>query len=295
MGFLAFLVWRPLIPSVSLRLKKGVKFALDTIHRPAMGLARIAGLIRFPVPPWSAMGRTSSKTVWHYYESGVNCSLPIMTACQAFGVPLEAGTKMLDFGCGVGRQLLHFTRHFPQLEFYACDVDETCIDFIQKHYKNVDAHTSRFTPPLKYDDAFFDAVYSVSIFSHLCFEDHQVWLAELARVTRPGGLCLLTTEGPTASRCLTRAFKCSESELLQRLNSAGYLFTPYPDFEQRIEDVEFLRQQSNLGGIDRPYGNTIFSPEYIRQHWPGHGFEVVAICEGIIDYRQDLVVLRRRA
>jgi hypothetical protein len=35
------------------------------------------------------------------------------------------------------------------------------------------------------------------------------------------------------------------------------------------------------------------TPEFIRENWSGAGFEVAAIVQGIIDYRQDLIVLRK--
>jgi hypothetical protein len=46
-------------------------------------------------------------------------------------------------------------------------------------------------------------------------------------------------------------------------------------------------------GITGSYGNTVLMPDHIRNAWPASGFEVVDIVEGIIDQRQDLVVLRK--
>ena len=46
-------------------------------------------------------------------------------------------------------------------------------------------------------------------------------------------------------------------------------------------------------GITGSYGNTVMLPDYIRNTWPASGFEVLDIIEGIIDHRQDLVVLRK--
>jgi hypothetical protein len=41
------------------------------------------------------------------------------------------------------------------------------------------------------------------------------------------------------------------------------------------------------------YGNTIMTTDFVRKNWTAAGFEVLGIAEGVIDARQDLVVLRR--
>lgn len=51
---------------------------------------------------------------------------------------------------------------------------------------------TRLEPPLPYGDAQFDLVYALSVFTHMHEENARAWLAELARVVRPGGLALLT-------------------------------------------------------------------------------------------------------
>ena len=53
-----------------------------------------------------------------------------------------------------------------------------------------------------------------------------------------------------------------------------------------------LRVASHMVGVERSYGTTVLSPDYIKRHWPDAGFEVRAIVGGVVD-GQDLVVLRR--
>ena len=192
-------------------IKKLAKIGLNIAQNVQVAIARIFGLVDFPVPANSSMRKTSSKKVRHYYVSGIQSAVPIITSAQREGVRFDKGTRVLDFGCGVGRQLLHFTRNLPEPDYYGCDIDDTSIDFVQKAYPQVDAHTSSFSPPLKYDDAFFDMIYSVSIFSHLNMEDLGTWLAELGRITRPGGYCFLTTEGETDISPLAPIFGTNES------------------------------------------------------------------------------------
>jgi SAM-dependent methyltransferase len=170
-------------------LKTIGKAILDKYQSMKVALLRAMGVIDFPVPPNSRMRGTSSNTIRHYYESGLTTTLPIITAAYVEGLDLRASAEVLDFGCGVGRQLLHFKRNYPNLKLHACDVNNRSIEFIQSAYPSVESYTSKFLPPLEYPNLKFDLIYSVSIFSHLNIRDHELWLQELARITRAGGPC----------------------------------------------------------------------------------------------------------
>jgi SAM-dependent methyltransferase len=156
--------------------KKLTKLMLNGLQTAQVLVGQITGRIDFPVPPNSSMRKTSSTTIRHYYESGIRTYLPIAAIALHEGVDLNAGIRILDFGCGVGRQLLHFTRYFPAPAYFACDVDHTSVAFIRVNYPHVEAYTNEYDPPLKYPDGYFDMVYSVSIFSHLSMPDQVLWL-----------------------------------------------------------------------------------------------------------------------
>jgi hypothetical protein len=51
----------------------------------------------------------------------------------------------------------------------------------------------------------------------------------------------------------------------------------------------------NLVGIDKSYGSTVMTPDYIFRNWSSAGFKVISVIEGITDYRQDLIVLHKPA
>ncbi|MGA2656314.1 MAG: class I SAM-dependent methyltransferase [Verrucomicrobiota bacterium] len=273
--------------------KKLVKVGLNQVQNCVEALGRLAGVIDFPVPPNSNLRKTSSKTITDYYMGGVRSFLPIAACAQQEGVRLDQNVKVLDFGCGVGRQLLHFTRKYSSPSFFACDIDDTAIAFIRKHYARVAAYTSKFTPPLDYETGFFDMVYSVSIFSHLNMQDQAAWLKELARVTKPGGHCFLTTEGLATLKWFGGVLGQDESALRARIAKDGFLYREFPDWEDCVRSQNTLKAASPLAGVEGSYGNTALSPDYIRKQWPSAGFEVRAVVEAIIDDRQDLVVLRR--
>lgn len=95
--------------------------------------------------------------------------------------------KILDFGCGCGRM----TRHLPGAS--GCDINPDLVTWCQNNLPRVTSRLNGKRPPLPYTDRTFDLVYSLSIFSHLPEHLSDVWLQDLWRVLKPGGLLILTT------------------------------------------------------------------------------------------------------
>jgi SAM-dependent methyltransferase len=236
------------------------------------------------------MRKTSSRTISHYYISGIRCYLPIATMALHHGVDLDGDICILDFGCGVARELLHFQRYYPRPKYFACDVDVTSVDFVRKNF-SVECYKNEFEPPLRYDMSSMDMIYSVSTFSHLSPSDHDPWLRELCRVTKPGGFCFLTTEGPTAFSAMKQAFPDASDE--RQLRETGTLYKEYAYMNAERRRRLKIPVANLAMGITGSYGNTVLMPDHIRKTWPASGFDVIEIVEGIIDHRQDLVVLRK--
>lgn len=265
---------------------------LNYVQDILVGIARLIGLVRFPCPPNSLMRKTGSRNAIFFYRSGLASYLPIVTMARFYGVKMDAKTNVLDFGCGVGRQLLHIVSDFPESHYYACDVDEVQSRYIKEKYPAVDCYTNAYNPPLKYEDESMDMVYSISTFSHFDQADQELWLRELFRITKRGGLCLLTTEG-------WRAFKVLRSEFVggtdpaEELRKNGILYKEYSRLRSERAHTHISPKLNVFDGITGSYGNTVMTPEFIKENWKNVGFEVAGISEGVICSRQDLVVLRR--
>ena len=272
--------------------KKLLKLGLNQWQNGVVALGRLAGVIDFPVPPNSSMRKTGGRNIGGYYVGGLKTSLPIMTCMRLEGVALDQKIRVLDFGCGVARPLLHFTKEFPAPSYYACDIDDSAVEFVRKNYAQVRTSVTRFTPPLPYESGFFDAIYSVSIFSHLSLEDQTLWLNELARVTRPGGFCFLTTSGPFHVPFRCHGVGMTESEMRAQLERDGFYYKEYDNWQESVKTQHRFKVTSLLVGVERSYGVTMVTPGHIRKHWPAAGFEVRAVVEGCVD-GQDLVILRR--
>jgi len=271
------------------------KIFLNVSQASYVAVARLLGVTDYPVPPNSSMRKTGSRSIRHYFISGINSYLPIATIALQRGVALDRPIRILDFGCGVCRQLLHFTRHYPNARYFACDIDYTLIDFVKKNYPMVRAELSNFRPPLPFERDSMDMIYSVSIFSHLSPDDQPAWLAELNRILRPGGHCFLTTEGWTAYRTseLAGVFAGDAEPAAELLSRSGVIYKEYDYLDTQRRHRHLSPKVNRTYGVEGTYGNTVITPEYIRNNWSQYGFEIVDIIQGIIDYRQDLVVMQK--
>jgi ubiquinone/menaquinone biosynthesis C-methylase UbiE len=271
--------------------KKIAKFFIDKAQWIEVKFLTAFGVIDFKVPPNSSMRESSSTNIRHYYESGLTTTLPIVTAAYIEGLDLRQPAEVLDFGCGVGRQLLQLARRYPKLNLHACDVNGRSIAYLKRAYPKIDSYANEFSPPLKFSDAQFDLVLSVSIFSHLSIKDNPIWLKELARVTRPVGLCCLTILG---SHAMGLHAGPSASDQRKQLEEQGFWFQNYerPDFQRAA--AELWDKGNTLQLIKEEYGNTYLSERFIRENWDNGDFELRQFIPGIIDQQQDLVVLKRR-
>src|SRR5205085_11212470 len=195
----------------------------------------------------------------------------IVVSAMHAGANLYGPLRVLDFGCGAARQILHLTRLYPQLQISACDVDFDVIRFVQQAYPQVDAYASSFDPPLRYPDGTFDLIYSVSIFSHLSFDDRKLWLAELSRVLKPGGLAILTFNGLYSLRVAhRRGLRKQFTE--QQLEQQGFVFDAAQptakEVSRRVEDPRF----GELGiGISRIYGEMYYDPARVGDYFALNG------------------------
>ncbi|MGH8105730.1 MAG: class I SAM-dependent methyltransferase, partial [Arenimonas sp.] len=94
--------------------------------------------------------------------------------------PLNEYESILDFGCGCGRLARMFKGHPNKIA--GCDIDARHVEWINKNLPFMDAKVSKVAPPIPYQDNEFEAIISISIFSHLTERSQDQFLAELHRV-----------------------------------------------------------------------------------------------------------------
>lgn len=107
---------------------------------------------------------------------------------------------VLDFGCGCGRVLPFMCVALPSAQFHAADIDAEAIAWVRGAYPAVRACVTNDLPPLPYSDATFDLIYAVSVWTHLDEVRQGIWLAEVRRVLRPGGILVASLHGERAAK-----------------------------------------------------------------------------------------------
>ena len=107
--------------------------------------------------------------------------------------------KVAEWGCGLGRVGQHLPSDWDYTGF---DIDPSSIGWCEANLKGT-FHLNQPSPPLPCADAQFDAVFAISIYTHLSAEAHRVWPHEIARILKPGGVFAFTVHGaPQAQNLL---------------------------------------------------------------------------------------------
>lgn len=239
-----------------------------------------------PVPPPELRDVVSSGGLVGFLDAGFASFMALSRVLAARGVSFDTAGRILDFGCGCGRLLRLLRPHAAATDLHGCDIDEQAVAWCQKELDWVTTRVSATVPPLPYDDGAFDVVYSISVFSHLEERNHLLWIEELARVSNPRGLVVVTTHGPAAlAQLVADPRKCAE---------VGLTAEQAREAQRELErsGFAFCRQETLAHAADL-YGMTFITREYVERRWSPH-FEVRGHESQGLQGWQDLVVLRSR-
>jgi SAM-dependent methyltransferase len=148
-----------------------------------------------PLPP--ARLRTvvaGTPGVAWFLESGKQQAAVIREALERHGSPLDEAGRMLDFGCGCGRVIRHWSR-LTGPKIHGSDYNRRLVNWCESNLQFAEFAVNELEPPLAYEPGLFDVVYALSVFTHLPENLERAWIDELSRILQPGGLLLLTTHG----------------------------------------------------------------------------------------------------
>jgi cyclopropane fatty-acyl-phospholipid synthase-like methyltransferase len=204
-----------------------------------------------------------------FLETGRQCSEDIRRALAHVGKDLGSFDNVLDFGCGCGRTLHSFIPSPDHVNFFGTDIDREAISWCRRSLAHARFTVNDQLPPLEYEDATFDLIYSISVFTHLTEDMQFRWLRELRRVAAPGAYLLLTVRG--SSHPLLDQLPDAD---LQELASKGFVFSRTAD-RCLTNDLATHTEQ------------------YIRDRYPTY-FKIVAYLERWLDGCQDIAVLSKQ-
>jgi SAM-dependent methyltransferase len=118
----------------------------------------------------------------------------IRDVLQESGSSIEEMDAMLDWGCGCGRVMRHWS-DLQRTRVLGCDINPKMVDWCNEHLPFVDAAVNNLSPPLPYDDSTFDLLYAFSVMTHLSEDLQHAWMQDCRRVLKPGGYLLFSTLG----------------------------------------------------------------------------------------------------
>ena len=237
-----------------------------------------------PFPPPALMQDTSglSRTE-DFSQHGAH----IMRALAAVNpAPLSTYRAWLDFGVGAGRVARLFKGY--QGVYVGVDVDERMIEWVRGNLPWVKALRTVPRQPLPCADQRFDAVVSVSVFTHMNDSDHIFYLKELHRVTQPGAVLMITVHGEIA---IERAK--ADPYILKLLSISESALHAASAALSGPEGFHFTLQAGHLTSPAYDYGITFISRRWIDAVWT-QWFDIEAYAAGAIHNFQDIVVARRK-
>ena len=216
-----------------------------------------------PVPPARLRRRvaiTGSRS--DFLSIGQRCARDVLAVLESLKKEPSAMRQWLDFGCGCGRITRHLAASVASIT--GVDVDHFQIRWAAKHLPGRWLPIAP-RPPLPFPSSSFDAIVSISVFTHLDEDSQFSWLAELRRVLKPQGFFIASTHGPKLAVTLPQRFGLDPS----RIESAGFVHIP--------SDCGFN------------YQVTFHSAEYLKKQW-SRFFDPVAFIPSGLDGYHDISV-----
>jgi SAM-dependent methyltransferase len=149
----------------------------------------------FIFPPAYFIYETYTLDYKDYFEDGKQTAAEIIDLFRPY-IDLQQPRHLLDWGCGPARVV----RHIPALlsgdsRVFGCDYNQKYIQWNDGNITGVSFIKNEIDPPVLFEEAMFDGVYGLSIFTHLSERSHFLWIEELYRLLKPGGILLVTTQG----------------------------------------------------------------------------------------------------
>jgi SAM-dependent methyltransferase len=123
---------------------------------------------------------------------------------------LAPADRVLDMGCGIGRMALPLTGYLDRGSYAGFDVGRAMIRWCRRHitpehrdfeFTWAPVYNGKYNPfgtisatefRFPYESSSFDFAFATSLFTHLLRADMRHYVAESARVLKPGGTCFFT-------------------------------------------------------------------------------------------------------
>jgi len=211
-----------------------------------------------------------------YYQGAIKFVDILQRALQSVGRDWASVEKCLEIGCGYGRIIRVLSERLPAERIYVCDVIGEGAAFTGEEF-GVKVFPLAEQAREK-DWGSFDLIYLLSVYTHMKDSDVAGNLKAVARLLKPGGVLVLTTQGPVSARDADRYghFWLDKAELNRELKAEGYYYAKYPYY---LED----------------YGVAWFTEARMRElaEHPDRGLRFVSYAPAGLDGHQDVFVYQK--
>lgn len=181
---------------------------------------------------------SSLNPIRDYLSDGWRTMCELRSLLEALGRPLSTHQAFLEFACGFGRFSRHLAGALPANALHVSDVVPGSVDFLRKEL-GVEGFYSTTVPEDLAAPRAYDAIFVLSLFSHLPRSTWSRWLCRLYSMLAPGGVLIFTTHGVRSAQLANVGlpddgfafFSASESNALPG-EEYGCTYTS-PDFVRR--------------------------------------------------------------
>jgi ubiquinone/menaquinone biosynthesis C-methylase UbiE len=251
-----------------------LSYVLDPIQEP-----ETSGNKGLPLPPIDLRLGYTHQSNEQFQELGRQHVKAMRDVLDQSDFPIQAGYRILDFGCGAGRMIRQLDDVAAQCEIWGVDINAAQIIWCQRHLSppfNF-AITTTF-PHLPFEDHYFDFIYCGSIFTHIA-DLADAWLLELRRVTRPNGKIYITLHDNNTI-----------AMVLREPNRWPWMTDMLKESERT---TDLTARKFSMFTLNRgPNSAQVFYDiDYVRQHWSRH-FRILSVTQAAFTY-QTAVLLER--
>lgn len=227
-----------------------------------------------PPPPRHLQERDCGGYFEDFLTSGQIVCLELDTILRPVDKTLNDFSRILEFGCGVGRVIRALFYRRGGKGLYGTDIDSEAIAWCQDNYGNLATFdVNEAEPPTRYPDDYFDFIYAISVFTHLPEDMQFRWLGELARITKPQGYLVLSVHGANHfGRGPGRSLGGIE---LRCVEDKGFFYNEETSLTEGLPDF---------------YKSTWHLPHYIKARWSEY-FDILDVIEDAIGGNHQAAVL----
>lgn len=205
------------------------------------------------------------------------------------GLSLSDESVAVDFGSGWGRYTRFMLKYVHPDNLYGLEVSSSMVEHCRKAFGMANFLKVDTLPPCPLRSSMVDLVFGYSVFSHLAPHCADAWIAEFARITKPGALVLMTTQGRSFID-FCRSVRESGDRSHPWFVSLAKAFVDSDQARSDYDAGQFLHfGEGQYGGT---YGESLIPSGYIERHW-GKYFDLVDFIDNRAILPQALFVLQR--